>query len=67
VKWQKRLNLVGSNTMVVTLAVWLCTLLLISLFVYPFFGAEIALATAVVLSFLALLVCWGICGREVSK
>jgi hypothetical protein len=67
VKWLKKLNLADSDTMMLTLAVWLCTLSLIGLFVYPFFGTEIALAAAVVLFFLALLICWGICEWEVFK
>ena len=49
-----------SDTMALSLVVWLCCLPLIAIFVIPFFGLKVAVGVAVGLLVLALIVCWGI-------
>lgn len=63
----KRLsNLTGfSETMALTLVVWLCSLLLVGLVVLPLFGSKVALVTAGGLLVAVLALCWGICGYHV--
>jgi hypothetical protein len=47
--------------MLLTLAVWLCALPLVAIFVLPFFGLKVAAGVALGLLVLALVVCWSIC------
>ncbi|MBI3359690.1 MAG: hypothetical protein HY023_01095 [Chloroflexi bacterium] len=61
VEFIKRLG-IQSDTMALTLTVWLCSLPLVAIFVAPFFGLQAALGSAVGLLVFALIVCWGICG-----
>ncbi len=49
------------ETMVLALAVWLCTLPLVGLLVLPFFGLKAASLIALGLLFVALTACWLIC------
>lgn len=65
--WLKKHNIFGSDTMMLTIMVWVCTLPLVGFFVAPFFGGKAALISAGVLFILALLLCWGICGWKVLK
>jgi hypothetical protein len=60
----KKLQTIGSDTMLLAVMVWLCTLPLIGIFVLPYFGVKGALIGAGILLILALLVCWGICGWQ---
>ena len=53
--------------MALTLIVWLCTLPLVALAVVPFFGLTVAAAVAAVLFFVAMAICWGICGWRIAK
>ena len=53
-----------SDEMLLALSVWLCSLPLVALFVIPFFGWETAAGVAVALFVVALLTCWGACGRK---
>ncbi len=50
-----------SDTMALTLVVWLCSLPLVAIFVIPFFGLRAAVGVAVGLIVFVLIVCWGIC------
>ncbi len=50
-----------SDTMALTLVVWLCSLPLVAIFVIPFFGLMVAIGVAAALLVLALIVCWRIC------
>ncbi|HBY94835.1 MAG TPA: hypothetical protein DEP84_12900 [Chloroflexi bacterium] len=50
-----------SETMVLTLAVWLCSLVLIGLIVAPLLGLRAAGTAAVGLLVALLVICWGIC------
>jgi len=63
-RW-KKFNLLGSDTMLLSLMIWLCTLPLIGIFILPYFGGKAALISAGILWVLVLLVCWGICGWRV--
>ena len=56
-----------TDTMALTLVVWLCSLPLVALFVIPFFELQAAAVAAVILFFFALAVCWGLCGWEVGQ
>jgi hypothetical protein len=50
-----------SETMTLTLALWLCSLLVIGLFVAPFFGIKLAGIAALGLLVLLLAACWSLC------
>lgn len=54
-----------SDTMALTIVLWLCSLPLVALLVVPFFGLKVAAVVAVVLFFVAMIICWGICGWKV--
>lgn len=58
-RWLHRSGL--SETMALTLILWLCSLVLIGLIVLPLFGPGIAGMVAVVLLAAFLVMCWGIC------
>ncbi len=64
--WLDRFHL-GSETMLTTIVIWLCTLPLVGLFVLPFFGTKGALLAAGMLFMIALLLCWGICSWRIYK
>lgn len=50
-----------SETMALTLLVWLCSLVLVGLIVLPLFGLRVAGIVAVGLLAVLLVICWGIC------
>jgi hypothetical protein len=52
---------ISSETMAVSLFVWLCSLAAIGLIVTPWLGPEVARFIALGLLLLALAVCWGTC------
>jgi hypothetical protein len=52
---------IHSDDMALALALWLCTLPLVGLFIMPFFGLRIAAIVAVALFLVAMAICWGIC------
>jgi hypothetical protein len=61
-------NLTGfSETMALTLVVWLCSLLLVGLVIFPLFGSKVALATGLGLLIALLAVCWGVCGYHAAN
>jgi uncharacterized membrane protein (DUF4010 family) len=47
--------------------VWLCSLPLIVLVVLPLFSLQVAVVAALVLFFVMLAVCWGICTWKTVK
>jgi drug/metabolite transporter (DMT)-like permease len=51
------------ETMALALMVWLCSLPLVALFVFPFFGFQTAAAVALAIFLLLMALCWGLCGR----
>jgi hypothetical protein len=53
--------------MALALADWLCSLPLVALVVIPLFGLKVAGAVALALFFVALAVCWDMCGWKVFK
>jgi len=54
-----------SETMILALAVWLCSLLLVGLVVVPLFGFKVAVAAGLGLLVALLVICWGVCGYHV--
>ena len=50
------------DTLALTIVLWLCSLPLVALFAIPFFGLKVAAVVAVALFFVAMAICWGICG-----
>ncbi len=55
------------DQMALTIVVWLCSLPVIVLIVLPLFGLQVAVVAALVLFFVMLAVCWGICGWRAFK
>ena len=58
---------ISSETMAVSLFVWLCSLAAIGLIVTPWLGPEVARVTALGLLLLALAFCWGNCILQLSR
>ena len=58
---------VDSGDMALALVLWLCSLPLVGLIVVPFFGLKVGVIVAVALFFVAMAVCWGICGWKVYQ
>jgi hypothetical protein len=56
-----------SGDMALALVLWLCSLPLVALLVVPWFGFKVGAVVAVVLFFVAMAVCWGVCGWKVFK
>ncbi len=54
-----------SDEMLLALAVWLCSLPLVALVVIPLFGLKVAGITALVLFFILMAICWGVCEWQV--
>ncbi len=62
----KKLN-IDSGDMALALGLWLCSLPLVALVVVPFFGLKVGGMVAVVLFFVSMAICWGICGWKVYR
>lgn len=58
---------IDSGDMALALVLWLCSLPLVALLVVPFFGLKVGAIVAVALFFVALTICWGICGWKVYQ
>jgi uncharacterized membrane protein YqjE len=56
-----------SEEMALALFLWLCSLPLVALIVLPLFGRAAAGIVAVVLLFVAMAICWGLCTWKVLK
>lgn len=56
-----------SDTMLITVVVWMCLLPLAGLVVVPVWGWTGGLIAAAALFVIALLVCWGLCGGKALK
>jgi len=50
------------DDMALAIIIWMCTLPLMGLLVFPFFGLKINLIVAATLFIAAMVICWGICG-----
>ena len=53
------------DDMVLAIIVWMCTLPLVGLLVFPFFGLKISLLVLAGLLIAILLICWGICSWKI--
>lgn len=56
-----------SEDMALALLLWLCSLPLVGLIIIPFFGLKVAAVVGLALFFLAMAICWGICGWKVFR
>lgn len=50
------------DDMALAIVIWMCTLPLVGLLVFPFFGLKVSLFAAAGLLAIILVICWGICG-----
>ena len=56
-----------TGDMALALVLWLCSLPLVALLVVPFLGLKVGAIVAVVLFFIVMAICWGICGWKIYK
>ena len=55
------------DDMALAIIVWMCTLPLVGLLVFPFFGLKISLLVLAGLLIAILVICWGICSWKIFK
>lgn len=55
------------DDMAFAIIIWMCTLPLVGLLVFPFFGLKISLLVAAALLIAVLVLCWGICSWKIFK
>ncbi|MBI4927070.1 MAG: hypothetical protein HY835_04845 [Anaerolineae bacterium] len=55
------------DDMALAIVIWMCTLPLVGLLVFPFFGLKISLLVAAILLISILVICWGICSWKIFK
>jgi len=53
------------DDMVLAIIVWMCTLPLVGLLVFPFFGLKISLLVLAGSLIIILVICWGICSWKI--
>jgi len=53
------------DDMALAIVIWMCTLPLVGLLVFPFFGLKITLLVAAGLLIAVLFLCWGICSWKI--
>ena len=56
-----------SDSMLLALVVWLCSLPLAVLIVAPLFGLKVAGLVVLLLFFVVLAICWGVCTWKVFQ
>lgn len=56
-----------TGDMALAIVLWLCSLPLVALFVVPILGPNVGAIVAVALFFVAMAICWGICGLKVNR
>ncbi len=56
-----------SDSMILALVVWLCSLPLVLLIVAPLLGLTAAGIVALALLFVAMVLCWGVCSWKVFQ
>lgn len=56
-----------SGDMALAIVLWLCSLPLVALLVVPILGPKVGAIVAVALFFVAMAICWGICGWKVYQ
>jgi len=55
------------DDMALAIVIWMCTLPLVGLLIFPFFGLKISLLIAAALLIAVLVLCWGICSWKIYK
>lgn len=55
------------DDMVLAIVIWLCTIPLAGLLIFPFFGLKISLLVTAGLLIAILAICWGICSWKIFK
>ncbi len=55
-----------SDEMLLAFVLWLCSLPLVAIVVIPWIGLPTALGVAAGLFILAMVACWGACGRRIA-
>lgn len=53
--------------MALALALWMCSLPVVALLVVPIFGLRVGAIVAIVLFFVTMAICWGICSWKILK
>lgn len=56
-----------SGDMALALVLWLCSLPLVALLIVPFLGVKVGAVIAIALFFIAMGICWGVCGWKVYR
>lgn len=56
-----------TGDMALAIVLWLCSLPLVALVVVPILGPTVGAIVAVALFFVAMAICWGICGWKVYR
>lgn len=55
------------DDMALAIIIWMCTLPLVGLLIFPFVGLQISLLVATGLLIAILVVCWGICSWKIFQ
>ena len=55
------------DNMVLAIVIWMCSLPLVGLFVFPFFGLKTSLIAAVALLIAILIICRNVCSWKTFK
>ncbi len=55
------------DDMALAIIIWMCTLPLVGLLIFPFVGLQISLLVAAGLLVAILVVCWGICSWKIFQ
>ncbi len=56
-----------SDSMILALVIWLCSLPLVVFIVAPLFGLKVAGIVVLLLFFAVLAICWGVCSWKVFQ
>jgi hypothetical protein len=56
-----------SDSMLLALVIWMCSLPLALLIVAPLLGLKVAAIVVMLLFFALLAICWGVCSWKVSQ
>ena len=56
-----------SDSMLLALLIWLCSLPLTVFIVAPLFGLTVAGIVVLLLFFVVLAICWGVCSWKISQ
>jgi hypothetical protein len=53
------------DDMALAIIIWMCTLPLVGLLIFPFFGLKIILLVSAALLIAILVLCWGVCSWKI--